>query len=145
MYSLPDDLEDMYIKAYKEGYEKAQAELQEDYINQGYEASFKMIDYEKPSISNDKFIGWYRKGFESNKEVIEIQKMAYALGREGNAKDIPAEFEKGEVIFYHYYELGFKEYKEEVESNQKAAAGGVGVVALAWLGRRFYVARKMIR
>jgi uncharacterized protein YdgA (DUF945 family) len=37
-----------------------------------------------------------------------------------------------------------KEYEEQQSTNQKAAVGGVGGLALVWLGRRFYVAKKMI-
>jgi hypothetical protein len=48
------------------------------------------------------------------------------------------------VIFKHQYELGLKEYKEKQSTNRKAASGGVGAVALGWLGRRLYVAKKMI-
>lgn len=144
VYSPPKDLEDIYINSYKGGFDKAQLELKEEYFQEGYEAAFKMVDYESPNISDEKIEKWFKEGFTSNKVVNEIAKVALAQGKEGNALNIPKEYKEGEVIFKHYYEVGYKEYEKEVDNNQKTAAGGIGVAALAWLGRRIYVAKKMI-
>jgi hypothetical protein len=145
VFSPPKDVKDIYIKAYEDGYANGQTELKETYTKQGYEAAFKMLEYKAPDLTNEKFKKWHKEGFESNKEVLKIQNAGLALGKEGSALKVPEEFKKGDVIFKHYYDLGYKEYEEQQSNNQKAAVGGFGVVALTWLGRRFYVARKMIK
>lgn len=58
--------------------------------------------------------------------------------------NIPSEYKKSEPVLTYYYELGLKVHEEQQSTNQKAAAGGIGVVALSWLGRRLYIAKKMI-
>lgn len=143
-YSPPKDFEDIYVNAYKSGFDKAQLELKNEYFQQGYEAAFKKIEYENPNLQNEKFEKWFKEGFESNKVVNEIAEVAFSHGKEGNALDIPSNYKEGEVIFKHYYEVGYKEYENEVDETQKTAAGGIGVAAIVWLGRRMYVAKKMI-
>jgi hypothetical protein len=145
VHSPPKDVEEIYLKAYEEGYAKAQKELEEEYKKQGYEAAFTMVEYKEPDIPNEKFKEWYKQGFESNKEVEEIQSAGQALGKQGSELEIPANFKKGEVIFKYYYEQGLKEYEVERSEDQQAAASGAGAIALIWLGRRFYIAKKMIK
>jgi hypothetical protein len=145
VHSPPKDVEEIYLKAYEEGYAKAQKELEEEYKKQGYEAAFTMVKYKEPDIPNDKFIEWYKQGFKSNKEVEEIQSAGQALGKQGSELDISTKFKKGEVIFKYYYEQGLKEYEVERSEDQQAAASGAGAIALIWLGRRFYIAKKMIK
>ncbi|WP_420849654.1 YHYH domain-containing protein [Peribacillus tepidiphilus] len=144
IYNEPKDVKDIYIKAYKEGYEKAQAELKETYLQQGHEAAFKSLVYEEPKLDNAKFIDWYKEGFESNKEVKKIKDAAYNLGLSGEQYKIPQEYVKAEKIYRHYYEKGFKEYEEERKEDTAKTAGGTGIITLAWLARRFYVAKKMV-
>ncbi|MCL6572683.1 MAG: YHYH domain-containing protein [Bacillus sp. (in: Bacteria)] len=144
VYNLPKDVEEIYIQVYQIGYDQAQTELKEKYVKQGYNASFTMLKYKKPNITNGKFVGWFKEGFESNKEVAKIVEAGFALGKEGEALKIPSKYKKGEVLFKHQYELGLELYEEQQSTNRKAATGGVGVVALSWLGRRLYVAKKMI-
>ncbi|WP_079504817.1 YHYH domain-containing protein [Mesobacillus jeotgali] len=131
-------------EAYQEGYEEGQKELKESYVKQGYEAAFSLLEYKKPDLKNEKFIDWYKKGFESNKEVVKIRDAALAQGKGGTELAIPEEYTKGEVVYKFYYEQGFKEYEAEKEDSRQTTAGGLGIAALAWLGRRFYVAKKMI-
>jgi hypothetical protein len=142
--NTPKNVEEMYIAAYQDGYEAGQKELKETYMQQGYEAAFTMLEYKKPALDNEKFIDWYKEGFESNKEVEKIREEALVQGQEGAELSIPGEFKKGETIYKFYYEQGFKEYEEEQRETRQTTAGGLGAAALAWLGRRFYVAKKMI-
>ncbi|MDQ0974832.1 flagellar biosynthesis/type III secretory pathway protein FliH [Neobacillus niacini] len=142
--NVPKDIEEVYVNAYLEGYNTAQEELKDEYLKQGYEAAFTILKYTKPNLYNEKFIGWYKEGFESNTEVKEISAAGLALGQAGGSYNLPSKYKNGEVIFKHNYELGLKEYEEQQSTNQKAAVGGVGGLALVWLGRRFYVAKKMI-
>lgn len=142
--NTPKNVEQLYITAYQEGYEAGQKELKESYVQQGYEAAFTMLEYKKPALDNEKFIDWYKEGFESNEEVEKISKEALALGQEGRDLSTPKGYKKGETIFKFYYEQGFKAYEEEQRETRQTTAGGLGAAALAWLGRRFYVAKKMI-
>jgi hypothetical protein len=136
--------EEDFVEAYQEGYEKGQKELKDLYVKQGYEAAFSILEYKKPDFKNEKFIDWYKEGFESNKEVVKLRDAALSQGKEGAELAVPKEYKKGEVVYKFYYEQGFKEYEAEQEANQQKTAGGLGIVAFAWLGRRFYVAKKMI-
>jgi hypothetical protein len=144
VHSPPTDLDEIYVTSYQEGYEIAQKELKEQYVKQGYDAALTMVKFQAPSISNDKFINWYKEGFDSNIEVDKIMEDAISLGQSGEPLKIPANYKKGEVLFKHYYKVGYKEYEEQQNDNQKAAGFGVGGLALTWLGRRFYVVKKMI-
>ena len=142
--NVPKDIEEVYINIYLEGYNTAQAELKDEYVKQGYEAAFTILKYSKPNLENEKLIGWYKEGFESNTEIKQIGAAGRALGQTGDSYNLPSNYKNGEVIFKHHYELGLKEYEEQQSDNQKAAVGGVGALTLVWLGRRFYVAKKMI-
>ncbi|HWO78426.1 MAG TPA: YHYH domain-containing protein [Bacillus sp. (in: firmicutes)] len=144
-HSPPQDLEEVYVEAYKEGYSKAQQELKDTYFKQGYDAAFTMLEFEEPNLNNDKFGEWYKEGFFSNREVEEIKNAGFSLGKTGEPLNIPEEYKKGQAIFKHYYEVGYKEYEEEQNSQQKTLAGSISVLALCWIGRRFYIARKMVK
>lgn len=142
--NTPKNIDEMYIAAYQEGYEKGQLELKEMYVQQGYEAAFTMLEYKKPALDNDKFIDWYKEGFNSNNEVGEIREEALAQGQQGADLSIPDEYSKGETIYKFYHEQGLKKYEAEQQENRQTTAGGLGIAALAWFGRRFYIAKKMI-
>jgi len=143
-YNVPTKEKEAYIKAYEEGYKKGQAELKESYVKQGYESAYTIVTYSEPKLEDQKYIDWYKEGFESNKEVDEIVSEAYALGLAGNTYNLPGKYKHAEKIFKHHYELGWQKYEEEKAENTNQAAAGVGIVVLAWVGRRFYVAKKMV-
>jgi hypothetical protein len=138
--SPPKDLEAMYVDAYQEGYDEGQSELKKSYIKQGYDVAFTMLKYLDPKLNNDKLTDWYKEGFESNKEIIQIKKEAYQLGKEGEDLKIPSKYKKAETIFEHHYQLGYKEYEDK--QNKLKATGGVGAVALALAGGGWYGFRK---
>ncbi|MCM3388190.1 YHYH domain-containing protein [Ureibacillus chungkukjangi] len=142
--SPPKEIEEIYIESYKDGYEQGQKELRDNYVNDGYEAAFKLINYENPALENEKYINWFKEGYESNTLVDTIEEIAFNQGVEGEEMDVSSEYIKGEAIFTYYYQLGYQEYEKQVEQAQKTAAGGLGTIILAWLGRRFYVVKKMI-
>jgi hypothetical protein len=138
--SPPKNVEEMYVAAYQEGYNNGQSELKESYIKQGYEAAFTMLKYQDPKLNNDKFTDWYKEGFQSNKEINQIKKAAYRLGKEGEDLKIPSKYKKAEPIFKHHYQLGYMEYKDK--QNKLMATGGVGAVALAAAGGGWYGFRR---
>ena len=110
IYTPPDISEQIFLDAYEEGYKEAQEALKEAYINKGYEAAFSTVEYSEPEIDNDKFITWFKEGFESNKLVKEIQEEAFNLGKSGEDLVIPEKYEQGETIFKYYYGKGQEEY-----------------------------------
>ncbi|APH06524.1 YHYH domain-containing protein [Bacillus weihaiensis] len=138
------DIKDIYRTAYQVGYEKGQTELMDKYKQEGYHAAFTLLEYQAPDYSNEKYIGWYKEGFNSNNEVEEIKKAGYELGYGGEKYTIPDAYLKSEVIYKQYYEEGYKEYEIEKKEDRATTAGGVGIVVLGWLARRFYVAKKMV-
>jgi len=144
LYSLPTNVDTVYVTAYEGGYDKGQKDLKEMYIQQGYEAAFTIVEYAEPDLDKEKYLEWYKEGFLSNTIVDEIEEIAFTQGEEGEVMSIPSNYEKGETIFTYYYELGFQDHEKQVKQTQQTVAGGLGVVVLAWLGRRFYVVRKMI-
>ncbi|WP_410891076.1 hypothetical protein [Neobacillus sp. 204] len=133
-------MEAMYVKAYQEGYDKGQSESKKSYIKQGYEAAFTMLKYQAPKLNNEKFTDWYKAGFESNKEINQIKKEAYELGKEGEDLKIPSKYKNAEPIFKHHYQLGYKEY--ENKQNKLMTTGGVGAVGLALASGVWYGFRK---
>lgn len=143
--NTPKDVDDMYVKAYEEGYQKGQEVLKESYLDQGYEAAFNMLKYEEPTkLDKDKYVQWYKEGFESNQEIEKIAKTAYESGLEGNTYEVPAEYKKAETVYKYHFDHGYEEYEKEQQETKQQIGTGAGVVILAWLGRRFYVARKMV-
>ncbi|MCY8938518.1 YHYH domain-containing protein [Peribacillus frigoritolerans] len=143
-HSPPKGSIEEYVTAYQEGYDNAQNELKEEYLQMGYKAAFTTLKYKEPDLTNSKFKGWYKEGFKSNKEIAEIIDAGLALGKKGTTLTIPAEYQKAKPIFTHYYNVGLKEYEEEQDANQTAATVGISGLTLSWLGRRLYVAKKMI-
>ncbi|RHW43477.1 YHYH domain-containing protein [Neobacillus notoginsengisoli] len=142
IYDAPSEKE--FIEVYDEGYEKAQKELKDYYIKQGYEAAFTMLEYKEPNLEDKKFKDWYKEGFKSNVEVEKIKEVALKHGRKGDSLIIPEDYKVGKIIYEFYYKQGLTEYKVEKQKNQRTTVSGLGLGALAWLGRRFYVAKKMI-
>jgi hypothetical protein len=136
----PKDVKTIYISAYLEGYEKGQQELKKRFFKQGYDAAFKMLKYKKPKLEKEKYIKWYKEGFESNKEVKKIQEVAFESGKNGEDYSLPKEYAHAEMIFKHYYNLGLEENKKE----KTQMTLGIGAIILGWIARRFYVAKKMI-
>jgi hypothetical protein len=145
VYKLPKNVEQSYQNSYEQGYKQGQTELQDEYMAQGYEAAFVSLSYKDPELNNEKLIQWYKKGFDSNKEIEIIKNEGLSLGKLGEAYELPSKFRKSEVIFKHYYDIGYKEFKEQQKEDRRNAVGGVAALGFIWLGRRFYVARKMIR
>ncbi|MBZ5751348.1 YHYH domain-containing protein [Metabacillus rhizolycopersici] len=140
----PKNVKESYLMAYQNGFNKGQEDLKQSYIDKGYQAAFTLLEYKKPDFGNEKYITWYKEGFESNTEVEKIEEMAYDMGLEGEKLVIPKEYSDSEVIFNHYYEIGTEEYEEKERKENTLTATGFGLIILAWLARRFYVAKKMI-
>ena len=139
----PKNVKSSFLTAYQQGFDKGQQDLRKSYLDKGYLAAFTMLEYKKPKFENSKYITWYQEGFESNKEVLKIEKLAYNMGLKGEKLSIPQEYIDSKVIFDHHYEIGALKY-EEIERKQNTQTGtGIGLMFLAWLGRRFYVAKKM--
>ena len=148
VHNPPSHLEDQLIQAYIEGYEEAQGELQEKYLSEGYEDAFTQLQYSIPNLGNEKFIMWYKEGFYSNTEVQKIREAAKELGESGGDYAVPSSYKKGEIIYKHFYQLGYDKYVEAQKEKKAAtntATTGIGLTVLMWLGRRFYVAKKMLR
>ncbi|CEG26366.1 YHYH domain-containing protein [Bacillus sp. B-jedd] len=142
VYDAPNENE--FIEAYDEGYEKAQNELKDHHFQQGYEAAFTMLEYKDPNLDNEKFKDWFIEGFKANLEVEKIKEDALKQGRKGDTLIIPDNYKAGKNIYEFYYKQGLTEYKTEKKGNRRTTVSGVGLAALVWLGRRFYVAKKMI-
>ncbi|QNF29646.1 YHYH domain-containing protein [Metabacillus elymi] len=140
----PKDVKEIYIDAYTVGYKKGQAELKEKYIKEGYDGALTMLEYKAPDYENEKYIEWYKEGFESNKEIKSIQEAAYNQGLSGEKYSVPKTYTKSEVIYKHYYDQGYEDYETEKKEDTATTAGGLGVIILGWLARRFYVAKKMV-
>lgn len=140
----PKDIKEIYIDAYKVGYEKGQAELENKYMQEGYESAFTSLEYKEPEYENEKYVNWYKKGFNSNKEIKKIQDAGYKLGVSGEKYSVPKTYIKSEIIYKHYYEKGYKEYEIEKKEDTATTTGVIGVAVLGWLARRFYVAKKMV-
>lgn len=137
----PQNVKVIYIESYNQGYEQGQGELKEIYEEQGYEAAYNTLTYQKPALENEKYMKWHEEGFRSNREVKLIQEAAYEMGLSGEKYELPEKYAHAEPIFKHYYESG----KEEYDQNVNVGMGLSGSLALVWVGRRFYVARKMLK
>jgi hypothetical protein len=144
LHNPPQNVEEIYMQAYEAAYQKGQEELKEEYVKKGFNDAFTLITYKKPNLMNEKFVQWHKEGFDSNQEVSRIKKAALALGKQGEELKIPSKYRNGEAIFKHFYQVGLDQYKEKQSTKQKAATGGIGIAGMFWLGRRFWVAKKMI-
>ncbi|WP_338749878.1 YHYH domain-containing protein [Bacillus sp. FJAT-52991] len=135
-----DNMKESYHQAYEDGFKKGLAEFKNKYVQQGYNAAFTTLKYQAPNIDDEKYIAWYKEGFESNKEVLKIQEAAFELGNSGEEYALPEKYEHAEVVFKHYYDKGLEQHEKE----SAQAAAGLGFIGLAWFARRFYVAKKSI-
>ncbi|MFJ5621593.1 hypothetical protein ACIQD3_02460 [Peribacillus loiseleuriae] len=81
-----------------------------------------MLTYKKSQLEKDKYVGWYKEGFESNKEIKEIQDEAYQISDKN---------QKAKVIYDEYYRLGKTEYaaqqKEKRNTATASMVAGVGM------------------
>lgn len=127
VYHPSENLNPVFIAAYEQGYTESQTALKEKYVEQGYEAAFTMIEYSDPEFDNDKFVTWFKDGFESNKLIEEIKVAAFDLGKNGEDLIIPEKYKQGETIFTHFYEKG----KEEYISPIPFVATGITVTGVA--------------
>ncbi len=142
----PKDVKELYTKAYQEGFNKGVKELQETYVQQGYEAALASAVYKEPELPNPKFIEWYKEGFDKGlTEGKKIKEAGRKLALEGKVYKVPAKYVKGEVFFKAGYDEGKTEYEKNLEQGEETLKG-IGLFGLlCWFGRRFYVARKMIK
>ncbi|WP_347552933.1 hypothetical protein ABFG93_22025 (plasmid) [Pseudalkalibacillus hwajinpoensis] len=140
----PSVEEENYRKAYETGFGKGQKELKDSYIEKGFNDAFTMLKYKTPGFKAEKYNQWYKEGFESLTEVLDIQETAYQSGLSGEALAIPEEYVASEEVFTHHYEIGATEYDEIKQKETTRNSVGIGAIILAWLGRRFYVAKKMV-
>ncbi|WP_144699613.1 hypothetical protein [Fictibacillus phosphorivorans] len=138
--NTPKNVSQTLINAYLSGYEKGQNELREKYLKMGYNAAFTMITYKKPALKKEKYISWYKEGFKSNNEIGKIAEVAYEMGNNEEKYEVPQKYMKAETVYEYHYGLGKQAAQEADEANTMIF--GLGVAA--WLGRRFYVARKMV-
>jgi hypothetical protein len=138
--NTPENVSQTLLDAYLAGYGEGQQKLKEKYIKMGYNAAFTMISYKKPVLEKEKHVKWYKEGFESNKEVGKIEKAAYEMGFNEEKYEVPQKYLKAETVFKHHYGLGEQAAQDADEANTMIF--GLGIAA--WLGRRFYVARKMV-
>lgn len=143
--NVPKDIKAIYVDSYQEGYAKGQKELKAQYAKQGYEAAYTNLKYKEPNFKVAKYVNWYKGGFESNKEVQEIKDQAYELGFSGSTYTLPKQYNKGKVIFEHYYEIGATAHEEKQKEDAQQTAGMSGALILGWLARRYYVARQTIK
>ncbi|TCP24904.1 hypothetical protein EV207_1227 [Scopulibacillus darangshiensis] len=141
---VTDDLKGSYLEAYNKGFEKGQTELKKIYYDKGYNAAFKRLEYKKPNLPKDKYIKWYKEGFDSNTGVDKIGQPAYDMGASGETLHVPKKYIASKVIYKHYYKLGAKEYESEQQKENVQTSLGIVVVIASWLARRLYVARKMV-
>ncbi|ALC88892.1 hypothetical protein AM500_03060 [Bacillus sp. FJAT-18017] len=140
----PKNVKESYLAAYKTGYKNGQEELKKEFWQQGYDAAFTMLSYKDPELNQEKYKGWYKEGFQANKEIKKIEKAGYESGLAGEGYSIQKKHKNAEVIYKHYYKKGLKEFEEQNRETNQQMAGGLGMIFFGWLARRFYVARKMI-
>lgn len=138
--NTPENVSQTLISAYLSGYEEGQKKLKEKYLKMGYNAAFEMISYKKPALGKEKYVKWYEEGFESNKEIKKIEEVAYEMGLNEEKYEVPQKYLKAKTVFKHHYGLGEQAAQDADEANTMIF--GLGIAA--WLGRRFYVARKMV-
>ncbi|MBM7554441.1 YHYH domain-containing protein [Thalassobacillus pellis] len=141
---LPQDAEKNFVEAYEKGFEEGQQALKQTYLDQGYQAAFQMVTYKQPDLAKEKYIAWYKEGFEANEEVLKIQDMAYENGLQGKELSVPEKYKDAKKVYTHYHQIGIAEYEEKQEKENTRNLMGLGVIVLGWLGRRMYVAKKMI-
>lgn len=103
-----------------------------------------MLEYKEPEYENEKFVEWYKEGFESNDEIKNIQEAGYNHGLNGEKYNVPKTYTKSEIIYKHYYDQGYEDYETEKKEDTATTVVGLGVIILGWLARRFYVAKKMV-
>ncbi|MEK4010182.1 YHYH domain-containing protein [Peribacillus sp. FSL M8-0224] len=137
----PKSVKPIFIDAYKQGYDQGQSELKKTYVKQGYDAVFKNVKYKTPKLKSQKYINWYKEGFKSNNKVKAIQDAAYNAGLNGDDYIVKAKYKHAEPIYKYYFEQGDQERKEKNAASSGVVAAGV----LGWVGRRFYVAKKMLK
>ena len=102
----PKNVKPSFLPANQKGFEKGQQDLKQSYLDKGYLAAFTMLKYKKATLENSKYITWYQEGFESNKEVLKIEKIAYNMGLKGEKLSFPHEYIDSKVIFAHHYGMG---------------------------------------
>lgn len=137
----PKNVKDIFLESYQEGYKSGQAELKETYVKQGYEAAFTILDYEEPDLEEDKYTEWYREGFKSNIKVKTIANAAFQAGLDGETYSVPKKYEHAKTIYQYNFNRGAEERKE----NNQMVGSVFGLGIMSWLGRRYYVARKMLK
>ncbi len=141
----PKNVKETYIAAYQEGFAEGQEELKEEYVSQGYQDAFENLKYKVPAFEKEKYITWYKAGFESNKEIVDIQQEAYNWGMEGEDLVIPEEYSHAAIHYKYQYNLGAEQRKNNIQKTTANVAGFSSFVVLGWLGRRFYVAKEMLK
>ena len=137
----PEKAKDIFLDAYQKGYQIGQEELKETYVQQGYEAAFTLLKYEEPNLEKKKYKDWYKEGFKSNAKIKVIANVAYQAGLDGKSSIIPEKYQHAKTIYQYNFDKGTQERKK----NNQAVGSVFGFGIIGWLGRRFYIARKMLK
>lgn len=128
--------------AYEDAYKKGQVILSEAYMKEGYNDAFKSSEYKAPTYENDKYINWYKEGFDKGISDIErIKEVGYSDGYNRNEQKVPEGLEQGKDLYDQYYIKGTEVADKE---GKEATMAFSGVAAAGWLLRRFLVAKKSI-
>ena len=137
----PEKAKDIFLDAYQNGYKIGQEELKETYVKQGYAAAFTILNYEEPDFVEEKYKDWYKEGFKSNVKIKDIANVAYQAGLDGKSSSVPEKYQHAKNIYQYNFDKGTNDRKK----NNQAVGSVFGLGMIGWLGRRFYVARKMLK
>jgi hypothetical protein len=66
------------------------------------------------------------------------------MGLEEETYTLPEEYAHTEVVFKHYFQRGEEKRKKQNAGDTAQAIGVDGLGIVGWLGRRYYVAEKMV-
>lgn len=136
--------EERYEEAYRKGLKEGRAELKNTYSSLGYEAAFNELKA-NPSYEKEHYNDWFKEGFGENLDREREADAAYEQGLIGEEYNRADDVQISKEMYSHYYDKGRAIYEEKQRENTRNTSLFIGTAMTGWLGRRFYVAKKMVR
>ena len=147
--AISDDIEkEIYVDAFKQGYESGLQTRKDEVVEEGYNYAFKQIQYENsPYEGENRLSEWFKEGYDSNELAAEIKIKSIELGKENKEYTIPEKYKVTDDAIALHDELFLKGQmiQEEIDRKNRNALMTSGAVGVPVVGGALFLISKRKR
>ena len=136
-----DIIKDIYIEAFKQGYESGLQKRKEEVVEEGYNYAFKQMKFaNSPYEGKEHFSEWIKEGYDNNELAVEIKTKSIELGKENKAYTIPKKYMVNDDAIALHDKLFLKgqNIQEEIDRNNRNTLLTTGAIGIPAVGGGIY-------